>query len=209
MTVGIRRFLAVGNTPRLPHGIQRVFEIPGADPSDLRRFIVRCGPHRSPVEVEVSFDVLVTASRFRLALGNRLAKLPYAVPSAVWHEAVQLALRDPRIVGCLKPGARASKPLSALVAEYTATATDWVPPRVDRKEPLAWPVLRDGLFVFPLSHLQKFVAARILGTRVGRDAVAAAIRAAGGDTHGPMRFGRQLVRCWQLPYSFVAPPEAE
>ncbi len=67
------------------------------------------------------------------------------------------------------------------------------------EDPLSWPLLRDGFVVFPLKHLQAFVAARTRGTPVGRAAVAAAVRAAGGENHGAIRFGTRIVRCWRLP----------
>lgn len=188
---------------RLPHGIRRVLEGPAPHPGDLRRYVVRCGPRRAPVEIEVSYDVLVSASRFRRALGNRLGTVPYAVTSEVWTEAVQLALRDPRVVGRLAAGAAAAKPLSELLVEYAATATPWIPGADEGGPPVTWPVLRDGFAVFPLKHLQAFVDARTRGSRVGRAAVAAAVRSAGGENHGPMRFGAKCVRCWRLPIAVL------
>lgn len=64
--------------PRMPYGIRRILEVPAPNLGDPRRYVVRCGPRRAPIEVEVAYDVLI--SRLPLPSGARRPPRDRPVP---------------------------------------------------------------------------------------------------------------------------------
>ena len=190
---------------RLPYGIRRILEIPQGTPGAPRRYVVRCGTRARPIELEVLYDVLVSAPRFRSALGNRLGSIPYPVVAEAWRLAIGLGLRDRRIYGQVAARNGGHRPLPELLCEYAASATPWLPADDRAAGERRWPVLRDGFAVFPLAHLQAIVGRTAPSALPGRNALAALIRSLGGANHGPMRFGHECVRVWQLPWRDASP----
>lgn len=196
------RAASTAHPVRLPYGITRIRLLSDGDDRTADRYVVEGGTKRAPFQLEVSHDVFISARRFHRALASHLRSFPYRVLQEVWEQVVlRRGLRDPRVR--LRPRARPEKaevPLAERIARFASEAKPLEFGFWESGDPIPWPVLRDGQVVFRLAALREQLAREINGPVPRRGEVTAAVRAAGGAPFGAMRFGKQVIRVWTLPY---------
>ena len=89
--------------------------------------------------------------------------------------------------------------LEERILAFAATAEPFVAPR-GRRKAISWPVLRDGVVLYPLRDLQRKLTGQIDGPAPALGDVTRAVRDLGGGTHGTVRLGSERRRVWSLPW---------
>ena len=198
--------VAAALPPRLPYGIEKIVRLVDEDAVDgsVKRYQVKGGGPGRPFALEVTFRTLMSPGLFRTALGQRLELVPYRVSRRVWDALMGAALADPRIS---TEGSReapdAPRSLEDWILEYAsgASPSESFIARSGSEASNPWPLLKDGLAVFPLRDLTAWLARRVAGEPRALREVTTAIRALGGDDFGSVRLGRGVRRrCWFVPY---------
>ena len=144
----------------------------------------------------------MSARRFRAALSGRLGRPVYAVPPKTWEASLAAAFEDGTVfAGRAGPevGEAPAPSIEDRVLEFAAGARPEFPGD-DEGEKDPWPVLRDGLVLFPLRVLLGWLARRIEGPAPALGEITRAVRNSAGGPYGVVRLCSRRVRVWSLPW---------
>ena len=190
--------------PRLPFGVRYLVPIEPSQPGERRRYVLAGRPGDGQFRVEVPWDLLASPVRMRRALEAEFEALLAPIPPKTWEVMLQVGLTDPR---CRRlPSARQSKSLSDRIATFVRRAEPYLPPieGLTSSDPSGWPLIREGVAVFPRGVLLAHLANEGGGQRiVGRKELTEAIAALGGGPRGVMHFaGSGKIRVWFCPMKY-------
>jgi hypothetical protein len=180
----------------LPFGIHRIERTPEREMGEGDRFVLVVRGAGLDQRVEVGWDTLVSAPATARAIGKVLQRvLPPPAPR-VWSAVLAQGLADPRVTAAVpaEPG-RATLALTDRIRRFLAQDSGHHDGPRHSRDPAGWPVLRDGVLVFPRPVLEHYLAQD--GVRPRRSELTRALESMGGFSRGAMHFpGSGKIRVW-------------
>lgn len=187
---------------RLPWGI-RMARIEGQHPGELRRYRLYAKSQSRWVHRDVTWAVLSSEPQLRRAVGGMLEAVLQPVAQKVWSATLALAVKDPRCMRTIGgDGQPAPKPLTAWIVDFLRTAKPYRPPgeALSSQDPSGWPLIKDGVVVFPRRALVSFLEGSTGAGEVGRTELTRALESLGGGRLGVLYFaGSGRIRVWFCP----------
>ncbi|MDA1193920.1 MAG: hypothetical protein O2894_01935 [Planctomycetota bacterium] len=187
---------------RLAWGL-RVAPVTGYHPGEIRRYRLSVKRAGQWVHRDVPWDALSSAVKCRRTVAAMLERVLEPVTQRVWDAVLGLTMADPR---CLRPieagGSKPPRALTACIEDFLQAARPYVPPceGLSSTDPAGWPLIRDGVVLFPRAVLEAFFAGKATVGAIGRKELTRAIESLGGGERGVCYFaGSGRIRVWFCP----------